>query len=207
MTAATMEWLFQSVNSIVIEEAERQIREEAFADTNKQGVPENLITVHIRWGDKWQEMKLVSIEKYLDATKKLLTDDELDGKKKVHIYVASEDSRALRLYNDSAPDHWIIHSSGPTTQSSVTGEDQKMNDIAKISEGRAGLESLAALLISMEANRYVLATGSNWSRLINELRKNVVNPPMWRVYTASRVCGPQEIFLMRKIGYLLLLSQ
>ena len=42
----------------------------------------------------------------------------------------------------------------------------------------AGLQSFGALLLSMVSNRYVLSTGSNWSRLINELhvRKIVVDP-------------------------------
>lgn len=192
MVAATIEWLFQSVNTIVIEEAERQITEEAFAnDEQQQRVPESLITVNIRWGDKWREMKLVSIEEYLDATKKLLTDDELKGKETVHIYLASEDPRAMQLYTDSAPDNWIIHSSGPT-QSNVTGEN--MRTLAKFSDGRAGLESLAALLIAMEANRYVLTTGSNWSRLINELRKNVVNPRCGECTSLAEFVDPKRSF-------------
>jgi hypothetical protein len=39
-----------------------------------------------------------------------------------------------------------------------------------------GLVTLALLLVSMEANTFVLTTASNWSRLINELRKNVLDP-------------------------------
>ena len=50
-----------------------------------------------------------------------------------------------------------------------------MISAAYASQGRAGLQSLAALLISLEANRYVLARGSNWSRLIDELRKSIVD--------------------------------
>ncbi len=46
---------------------------------------------------------------------------------------------------------------------------------ARSSDGRAGLESIASLLVSLESNRYVLTLGSNWSRLINELRMTVVD--------------------------------
>jgi tagatose-1,6-bisphosphate aldolase len=42
--------------------------------------------------------------------------------------------------------------------------------------GKNALESLGALLVAMESYGYVLTTGSNWSRLMNELRKNVVDP-------------------------------
>jgi hypothetical protein len=33
-----------------------------------------------------------------------------------------------------------------------------------------------SLLVAMEANYFVLTTASNWSRLMNELRKNFVEP-------------------------------
>lgn len=47
--------------------------------------------------------------------------------------------------------------------------------------GRLGYNSLLALLIALEADMYVLTTASNWSRLINELRLNVVEPSLsWR---------------------------
>jgi hypothetical protein len=31
-------------------------------------------------------------------------------------------------------------------------------------------------LVAMEANDFVLTTGSNWSRLMNEIRINILNP-------------------------------
>ena len=49
----------------------------------------------------------------------------------------------------------------------------KMN---ALTDGRLGYNSLLALLIALEADYYVLTTASNWSRLINELRLNVVEP-------------------------------
>ena len=36
------------------------------------GVPEKLITVHVRWGDKSREMKLVAIDEYIKAVEKIL---------------------------------------------------------------------------------------------------------------------------------------
>lgn len=70
--AATVEYLFQSLSPIVIQEAKRQIGIIVFPDGI---VPEeNLVTVHIRWGDKKQEMELVSIDKYISAVYKLLAE-------------------------------------------------------------------------------------------------------------------------------------
>ena len=42
--------------------------------------------------------------------------------------------------------------------------------------GRAGLVALGSLLVAMEAKDFVLTTASGWSRLMDELRRNVVDP-------------------------------
>jgi hypothetical protein len=43
-------------------------------------------------------------------------------------------------------------------------------------EGRTGTVALGSLLVAMEANEYVLTTGSNWSRMMNELRQTILDP-------------------------------
>lgn len=198
--SAVAEWLFQNVSQLVIQEAERQIREEAFPATSDSTLdnhnhnhqehqqelgfghwrelpdPDSLITVHIRWGDKQREMELVTLEEVINGTKQLLTEEELNGTKAIHIYVATEDPQAVEQFRDAAAPNWRIHASGPKNPLTATeGEEVRMMDVAYESKGQAGLQSLGALLISLEANRYVLMTQSNWSRLINELRKSIVN--------------------------------
>lgn len=190
MHAAVAEWLFQNVSQLVIKEAERQIREEAFpVATNSTlrpetashnrfhrwiGMPDpsSLITVHIRWGDKASEMDLVSIDEVVNAILSLLTPDELSGQKLVHIYVASEDPGALIKFHEAAMvRNWQVHASGPTNR--MAGSYSMMS--LAYDSRKAGLQSLAALLIALQANRYVLTRGSNWSRLIDELRKSVLD--------------------------------
>ena len=170
--AAAAEWLFQNVSQLVIDEAERQIQNVAFPNLHR--IPSRLISVHIRWGDKGSEMKLATISEYIDAIQSLLTEKERDGRDKVHLYVTTEDSQALADFKHQTHQysHWNIYSSG----SQPAAAKDSMLHAAVDSNGRVGLESLAALLIAMEANRFVLVNGSNWSRLINELRKNIVNP-------------------------------
>jgi hypothetical protein len=46
---------------------------------------------------------------------------------------------------------------------------------ASASNGFAGLQSLITLLVALEADNYVLTTDSNWSRLIDELRRSVID--------------------------------
>lgn len=69
-----------------------------------------------------------------------------------------------------------------------------MEGIAHDSGGKAGLQSLGALLISMQANRYVLSTGSNWSRLINELRKNIIDPRCGNCTTVAEFVDAKRSF-------------
>jgi hypothetical protein len=172
--AAAMEFLFQRVRPIVIEEAERQIQEvfpEGLPD------PKNMITVNIRWGDKAREMELQPIERYIYAVTELLmdrpppSDNNSTTDNSIHIYLASEDPAAITAFTAAAPSSWIIHHSGPKIV--VQNKNMLAQENAN---GQNGLESLGALLVSLESNGYVLTTGSNWSRLINELRKNVLNP-------------------------------
>ena len=181
---AAMEFLFQNVTDIVIEEAEKQLKEMNVIPT------ENYITINIRWGDKWKEMKLVSIEDYVYATKQILTQKELDGEEKVYIYVASEDPIAVNKFKEASPSNWLIYQSGPK----LSKDGDRMEQIAKDSSGKAGLQSLGALLISMQANRYVLSTGSNWSRLINELRKNIIDPRCGNCTTIAEFVDARRSF-------------
>eukprot|EP00592_Proboscia_alata_P009107 CAMPEP_0194366064 /NCGR_PEP_ID=MMETSP0174-20130528/14070_1 /TAXON_ID=216777 /ORGANISM="Proboscia alata, Strain PI-D3" /LENGTH=432 /DNA_ID=CAMNT_0039141041 /DNA_START=140 /DNA_END=1438 /DNA_ORIENTATION=+ len=164
--AAAMEYLFQSVKPIVVQEAHRQL-----LDMFPRGiVPPNLVTVHIRWGDKGSEMELAGISEYLVATQTIIGvgwDTEPQ-----HIYLATEDPLAIQEFKAQMSPNWTVYVSGPTTANAKTTGPGKG---AVQTEGQDGLDSLAALLISLEADKYVLTTESNWSRLINELRKNVVD--------------------------------
>lgn len=60
----------------------------------------------------------------------------------------------------------------PYRRTSFDGNALTAHDLG----GRPGLIALGSLLVSMEANDFVLTTKSNWSRLMNELRKNVLDP-------------------------------
>ena len=88
-----------------------------------------------------------------------------------------EQLQRIRCRRRRAKDHWVVHSSCPkiTIENEENARDVRMMDTAYNSKGKAGLQSLGALLIAMEVNRYILTTGSNWSRLINELRNSVVD--------------------------------
>lgn len=174
--AAGIEYLFQSVSPLVIQEAKRQLKL-----VFPNGVPTKLITVHIRWGDKKVEMKLVPIEEYIEGVHQLLQKRSSHrNTTAVSIYLATEDPKAVAEFKEKAPPNWTlyvdqyyfdmlefrkkydVYNQGPQTSIQT--------------KGRAGLVALGSLLLAMEADDFVLTTGSNWSRLMNELRKSVLDP-------------------------------
>lgn len=96
--AAAMEFLFSSVNKKLVDEAVTSI-EKVFG---KEGVPEDLITVHLRWGDKKLEMKLVSQEEFVVA---------IDGMAKNHsianpkVFITTESNHALTAMQSYVQEH------------------------------------------------------------------------------------------------------
>lgn len=171
---ATLEYLFRSVSPVLIKEGERQLNL-VFPD----GVPEKLITVHIRWGDKGKEMELVSIEQYIIGIHKILGERKSETIAP-NIYLATEDPKAYAEFKEKAPLSWKVHVDqyffdmlGYREKENVYNQGPKTS---KQTQGRAGLVALGSLLVAMEADDFVLTTASNWSRLMNELRKNVVDP-------------------------------
>lgn len=156
--AAVTEFLFTRVSPLVQHEAERQLN----ITFGEAGVPDNLITVHMRWGDKAMEMKLHHEYDYIDAVKRILKQRRKSifqrNDEEVHIFLATGDPPCVSAFVEAAPSTWKVYVSMVMIGSSE------------------GIPALGSLLVSMEANDFVLTTGSNWSRLINELRKNVLDP-------------------------------
>lgn len=174
---ASMEYLFQSVHPAVIQEAENQLN--LVFPGGK--VPPDLITVHIRWGDKVAEMKLRPAEEYVESVQRILKDRQSSSNDTVSIFLATEDPKAVKAFKEAAPSEWTIYLDQYFHD--MLPYRNKTNDIynqapqtATETKGHAGVIALASLLVAMEANDFVLTTASNWSRLMNELRKNVIDP-------------------------------
>jgi hypothetical protein len=181
--AAAMEFLFSRVSSLVQNEAERQVRL-VFAGGRP---PKNLITVQIRWGDKKEEMKLVLIQSYVNAVTHLAklrtlqsksNENDDDDDDQVHVFLSTEDPKAVQAFREASPRHWTIYVDQYYTEMVAYRNDQYNGNplVARNMQGRPGLWALGSLLVAMEANDFVLTTASNWSRLMNELRKNVLDP-------------------------------
>ncbi|KAL3945114.1 MAG: hypothetical protein SGBAC_000782 [Bacillariaceae sp.] len=168
---AGIELLFGQVSPHVVEEAKRQ----HFLVFRGSQTPSNLITVHIRWGDKNREMKLLSIQQYMNAIQQLIQER---SRPTVNIFLATEDPEAVQQFQQQAPADWKIYVDQFYTEL-LPHRNEEYNGVPKAAtalEGRMGTIALGSLLVALEANEFVITTESNWSRLLNELRKSIVDP-------------------------------
>jgi hypothetical protein len=195
--AASIEYMFRTVSPLVIREAQRQVG----VVFGPNGAPNDLITVHVRWGDKNREMQLVTIDKYMDAIGTLIQERESyprasqqpqqqqshtdtiiihPNETMANIYLATEDPLAARAFVQAAPIKWKIYMDVAIDELTLfrpyINRLNQPSQTAKNTRGRAGLINLASLLVGMEANDYVLTTASSFSRIINSLRTNIVDP-------------------------------
>lgn len=177
--AAAMEFLFSNINKKLVKEAEDAVK----TVFGKDGIPDDMITVHLRWGDKNIEMKLVSQEEFVAS---------IDGMAKNHsishpkVFITTESNHALtsiQAYVSDHRKHWTLYHYAPSVYetrfrfepaTNTTIHHNPMN-VARHTGGSIGRASIVSLMLALEAKYYILTSGSNWSRLIDELRKNVVN--------------------------------
>ena len=179
--SASLEYMFGQVSPLVIREAQRQVG----IIFGPNGAPDDLITVHVRWGDKSDEMKLFDIQEYINATSRMLV-NELNRTydSNANIYLATEDPAAVKAFTNHAPTAWKIYHDlvideldqfRPTKNGSIA----KYNAASSVSIntlGRGGLLSMGSLLVSLEANYFVLTTGSGFSRILDFIRMGMIDP-------------------------------
>lgn len=171
--AASIEFLFRQVSPIVIQEAERQ----SGLLFGPGGAPADLITVHMRWGDKFWEMDLASVEEYVKGVSNLLH-QQGRGNSTANIYLATEDPKAREAFVDAAPAGWTVYVDRTIDELNEfrPAKGNRASHTTKNTKGRAGLVALGSLLVAMEAKYYVLTTKSNWSRVLDFLRTRVIDP-------------------------------
>lgn len=177
MRAASIESMFTAgLSPAVVREARRQ-----HALVFPDGAPpsERLITVHVRWGDKKSEMELVRMDEYIQAVYGIAATLGLEPHE-THVYLATEDPAAVDAFRAAQHADWHVyvdqfHSDMLTFRDSAT---QGVADVIRNKEDdqpdHIGLWAMGSLLVSLESNHFVLTSASNWSRLINELRRTIL---------------------------------
>lgn len=120
-----------------------------------------LVTVHIRWGDKHQEMDLFPIEAYTTAVKAFnLT--------KPSVFVTTEDVNAISEFKAQAPKQWNVYTYSSATSTLSSGKTGHPMTFAS-KEPKAGYHAIISLLVGFQSSYFVVTLGSNWSRVISEM--------------------------------------
>ena len=177
--ASGVELLFHSLPAHMVAAAECALQL-AFGGA---GAPPDMITVHIRWGDKSKEAALVSIDEYVGAVKAMVVKHKIRAYPT--IFITTEDPDAIKSFKRASPRHWVLRYDA----SAVGGAGQARIDTeglwhyvesmlmsttatgARDTGGALGFHSIMSLLIALEAKYFVLTNSSNWSKLINLLRR------------------------------------
>lgn len=170
--AGGTEYLFSQVNPAIV----ALVEEEAKKIFGAQGAPAKMITVHIRWGDKRHEMggSLVPIDEYVKAVQFFVTKHQLNAGE-VNIFLTTEDSHAAKMFKTHetvVSQKWTVFEYDAAISSNKEKHTPALD--AKATKGKFGLISMVVLLLSMEAQYFVLTTASNWSVLMQSLVNSVV---------------------------------
>jgi hypothetical protein len=137
-------------------------------------LPSGSIHAHIRAGDKFDEMRLVQSKTFLEAAVRLSVDNPFSYTK--FMYVASDSSDRLRDCLLSKPNGWSIgHAHMYRKPEGQVNVEILTQGYAEGHVGQLALRHLAELMLALEADAWVGTRGSNWNRLIDELRCVVVD--------------------------------
>ena len=101
------EFMFSKVSPLIINEAKQQLARVFPAGV----VPNHLTVVHMRWGDKSSEMRLVNVEQYVDAVK-AITAHLNDTTNTRHVLLCTEDPRAVKAFRNTIPSDWELYIDG-----------------------------------------------------------------------------------------------
>ena len=126
------------------------------------------ISVHVRHGDKWKESKLASDETFLQKTEELLLRQPDVLKRK--IFLSTEDPNTVKFFANLSD--WSVQYTNVTRD----GSDPNMSPeqfASRIGWTEEFLNSLLSLQLALECDGFVGMIGSNWNRLIDELRSTI----------------------------------
>ena len=120
------------------------------------------ITVHVRHGDKGTEMALHPLSDYMDAVERMRKEyPAVSGINTIMLSTEDEhvidETRQYSAYRFIFTEHPRHNEFSPMEQAKRIGYNETLN-------------SFINLELSMLCQGFVLTTGSNWSRLLDELR-------------------------------------
>ena len=128
-------------------------------------LPRGTISIHIRHGDKKKEMALVPTQRYVDAAEELVMMAPFGYTRTA--FMSTEDPESIWVIGNSTDTRWRylwwdvprLNSNGP-----------EQLGLFEMRRGELTMVWWLQLFIALEADAWVGTRGSNWNRLIDELR-------------------------------------
>jgi hypothetical protein len=156
-----IEYMFRQVPERILENA----RSANFDVFGAKGSPPDMITVHIRWGDKGAEAHVAPMGMYIQAVESMVLKHHMNS---VTVFVSTEDAKALSAFQVEARARgWMVR-----WLPSAVAENADVIGVGVMDRGaQLALPSILSLLLGLEARYFVLTTSSNWSRLLDALRR------------------------------------
>lgn len=130
-------------------------------------LPVNTIAMHIRGGDKWKEMRLVPPHKFIATAAALFENMPLSFSSR-NIFVSSDYEAAIQETQHDAEEMGLS-----VIYSHIYREPRGQEyDVWKKQHNRLKMTHthILQLLMSLEADSWIGTRGSNWNRLIDQLR-------------------------------------
>jgi hypothetical protein len=130
-------------------------------------LPANTISVHIRGGDKWAEMPLVPAQNYVSVVLQLVHNMPHSFSRTV--FLSGDDQQSIDQARQLIEDR---HMSVIYTRMPRLVGGHRMSDWRAAPDESEGsfYAHLLQLLMALEADAWVGTRGSNWNRLIDEMR-------------------------------------
>jgi len=152
--AASIQYVLSHVNRSVYDAARAT---SVYATMAASARP--LVSVHVRWGDKYREMRLRPISDYVAGVRNVTRNTAGP----VDVFLTTEDRRAVDAFREAAPNEWRVLLYEAAVADVAKPAQQARNHT------NSGFHSLVSLVLAMQATKFVVTSGSNWSRLMEEL--------------------------------------
>jgi len=128
-----------------------------------------LFCVNVRHADKASEMKLHEFDEYMTPAENLrATNTYFSSFEKIHVLLSTEDNLVIEQAHAFHRNNsmWLFHYTA-----FGRGNENNYDAIAKYGAVEVALNSLTNLFLTDKCDAFFTTRGSNWGRLIDELRR------------------------------------
>jgi len=155
-------------------------------------LPSGCVSMHVRHGDKYREMRLHPLEEYVDWAEKMLFEDSA----LVKLTPDLSEAREARTIFLSTEDPKVIEEAAELKNWNFVWLHEKLTNANMHKLSRQGAErvikDLATIKLHLRCHASVVTFGSNWNRLLEELKSTLGIRPHAPVWDINNACLYRE---------------